>query len=66
MFFWITCLLKVYVVKEVMYCRNKYFLQGYVLVCDVVYLSHLGASKIDWYVCFVFMCDVVLQFHFDA
>ena len=41
-------------------------MQGHVLVCDVVHLYHFSASKIDWYTCSVFMCDVVLQFCFDA
>ena len=64
MFFIITCLLKAYVVKEVMHCRKKCLVQGHVLVCDVARLSHFGASKIDWYICSVFVCDVVLQFQF--
>ena len=66
MFFRITCLLKAYVVKEVMNCRKKCLLLGHVLVCDVVHLSHYGASKINWYICSVCLCDVVLQFRFDA
>ena len=49
-----------------MNCRKKCLVQGHVLGCNVVYLSHFGASKIDWDICFVCMCDVVLQFHFDA
>ena len=49
-----------------MHCRKKCLVHGHVLVCDVVHLSHFGASKIDWYICSVFVCDVVLQFCFDT
>ena len=67
MFFRITCLLKVYVVKVVMNCRKKCLVQGHVLVCDLFICLTLVPQRLTGtYVLYVLVCDVVLQFCFDA